>query len=200
MFWRIQSFPPCRYHVFLSHAREDHDSLVRPVYDALTGGSVVPWLDREDYYYGRDSRTALRDGILRSRHVVFFVTPAVLASGRGWCAFELAYAEVMQSSFVTAGGMLANVVLPLFFLPQDDPALPRSVWQATRDRGRFYDAGSADPVTWAYTEITRFLRDEQQLADEVLAVAGRDKIFRKQLLTTPGLWERVAQFDPASLE
>jgi hypothetical protein len=104
VFWQLQSYPVCTHHVFLSHSREDHDPLVRPVSDALVADGVVPWLDREDYYYGRDSRSALRDGVLRSRHAVFFVTAELIASGRGWCAFELAFAEVLQATLAWPGG------------------------------------------------------------------------------------------------
>jgi len=124
VFWKVDSYPVCTRHVFLSHCREDYDDLVRPVYDALKSEGVVGWLDREDYTYGRDSRTALRDGVLRSRHVVFFITPAMISTGRGWCVFELAYAEILQANLLHAGGPLLNVFLPLFFLPQSDTILP----------------------------------------------------------------------------
>ena len=99
MFWQITSFPKCEHHAFLSHCAEDRAVLVRPVYDRLLAAGVVPWLDQEHYYYGRDSRAALRDGILRSRHVVFFITDAMLDTPRGWCVFELAMTEVAELNF-----------------------------------------------------------------------------------------------------
>lgn len=83
MFWQIHSYPPCDHHAFLSHCADDRAWLVHPVFDELKARGIIPWLDREDYYYGRDSRTALRDGLLRSRHVVFFVTRAMLGYTRG---------------------------------------------------------------------------------------------------------------------
>jgi hypothetical protein len=110
MFWKVDSFPKCEYHVFLSHSREDQADLVRPVYDQLLNLQIVPWLDQEDYYYGRSSRAALRDGILNSRHVVFFVTDAMLASARGWCILELAYAELIDLTLQEAGGQLLKVI------------------------------------------------------------------------------------------
>lgn len=50
---------------------------------------MIPRPDREDDHYGRDPRTALRDGLSRSRHVVSFVTRAMMGqsvsrSGRAW--------------------------------------------------------------------------------------------------------------------
>jgi TIR domain len=200
VFWSVAAFPSCTHHVFLSHCREDHDDLVRPVYELLATNNISGWLDREDYHYGRDSRTALRDAILRSRHTVFFVTPALLATGRGWCVLELAYAELLQASLVRPGGALANVILPLFFVPQSDDALPRTVWQLARDRGRFCDAPSAGRADWAVAEIARFLRDEQRIAADCAAFYKQDKAFRKELAARTGLTERATQFDPHPLD
>jgi hypothetical protein len=95
---------------------------------------------------------------------------------------------------------LANVILPLFFVPQADPDLPRTIWQVTRDRGRFHDpAVDGDPVAWAHREVMRFLRDEQRLAADVLTLTGHDKMFLKQLAARPGLRERVTQINPAPI-
>ena len=126
--WRADYFPPCRRHVFLSHSREDHDDLVRPVYDALVEHRIEPWIDRHHYPYGADSRTALQAALLECRHVVFFVTEAMVASGRGWCAFELAYTELLQRNLTTSTGPLSNLFLPLYFIPQTHALLPRTVW------------------------------------------------------------------------
>jgi len=199
VFWTVAAFPRCTHHVFLSHCREDHDELVRPVHERLATNNISGWLDREDYHYGRDSRTALRDAILRSRHTVFFVTPAMLATGRGWCVLELAYAELLQVSLVRPGGALANVILPLFFVPQSDVTLPRSVWQLARDRGRFCDAPHDGRVDWAVSEIARFLRDEQRIATDSATFYKNDRAFRKELDARTGLTERATQFDPHSL-
>lgn len=127
MFWQIVSFPICEHHVFLSHCAADRDWLIHPVYDHLTRRGVVPWLDRDDYYYGRDSRTALRDGLLKSRHVVFFVTRAMLEYSRGWTALELAFADILQSNLTYRGGPLVNVILPLFFVDPADSDLSRFI-------------------------------------------------------------------------
>lgn len=200
MFWTVHSYPPCTHHVFLSHCREDHDPLIRPAYDRLRAAGAEVWLDREDYHYGRDSRGALRDAVLRSRHVVFFVTRAMLSTGRGWCVLELAYAELLQATLTRTGGPLANVLLPLFFVPQTDADLPRSVWQLARDRGRFHDpAADADPAAWAAAEIARFLRDEQALAKDIAALARKDAAFRAELRGRPGLLERATRFDPGPI-
>jgi hypothetical protein len=200
MFWQLTSFPRCAHHVFLSHCAEDRDHLVRPVYDALVAGGVVPWLDQEDYYYGRDSRTALRDGLLRSRHAVFFVTPAMLSTARGWCVLELGLTELLELSLQVRGGKLANLFLPLFFVSQADDQLPRSVWQAVRDRGRFHHPDrDGDPTDWSRREIREYLLREQSLSRDVAEMSRQDPRFAEGLHATPGLYDRVAKFHPRRL-
>lgn len=73
------------------------------------------------------SREALRDAVLDSRHMVFFVTDAMLSSVRGWCLLELAYAEILDVNLSHQGGSLATSILPLFLVDQADARLPRSV-------------------------------------------------------------------------
>ena len=149
MFWQITSFPRCEYHVFLSHCAIDREFLVHPVNDELKRRGIFPWLDRDDYYYGRDSRTALRDGLLRSRHVVFFITLGMMDYKRGWCPMELAYSGLLQANLIHAGGPLLNFELPLLFLDRADVELPRTAWDVLRDRGIFHQPADGDPVIWA---------------------------------------------------
>lgn len=203
MRWSIDHFPRCSHHVFLSHCREDRDALVGPVYEALSARGVGAWLDEVDYTYGRDSRTALKDGVLYSRHVVFFITPAMLSSGRGWCVFELAFAELLQAA-LHRGEPLINVLLPLFYLRQADPTLPRTVWQAARDRGNFLEPkrgprAGEKRVEWAAEQIVQFLGNEERRATDMAARALVDRAFRRELTKPTGLLQRVTQFDPGSL-
>src|SRR5262249_43481371 len=147
--WQIASYPRCEYHVFLSHCAGDRSWLVHPVYDELKRSGIVPWLDREDYYYGRDSRTALRDGLLRSRHAIFFITLEMMVYTRGWCQMELAYGDLLQANVMYTGGPLLNFELPLYFLDRADPELPITAWASLRDRGQFYHRSDGDPVRWS---------------------------------------------------
>ncbi len=199
MFWQITSFPRCEYHVFLSHCARDRSDLVHRVYDELMRRKIVPWLDRDDYYYGRDSRTALRDGLLRSRHVVFFVTLGMMDYRRNWCPMELAYSDLVQSNFLHPGGSLLNFELPLFFLNRTDVELPRTVWDALRDRGSFHLHSDGDPVAWAVEQITAFLRREQDLALEMTKVLVPGQPIYDALAGRLGLIERVTRFDPGPI-
>jgi hypothetical protein len=199
MFWQITSYPRSEYHVCLSHCAIDRSWLVHNVYEELKRRKIVPWLDREDYYYGRDSRTALRDGLLRSRHVVFFVTLGMMDYKRGWCPMELAYSYLLQVNLHHPGGPLLNFELPLFFLDQTDAELPRTVWNASRDWGKFHLPAYGDPCTWAVDQIVDFLRREQKLALEMAAVIAPGQPVYDVLAGRPGLIERVTQFDPSPI-
>lgn len=199
MFWTIQSFPTCKHHVFLSHSAEDRAALVTPVFESLRNAGISPWLDRHDYPYGRGSRAALRDAILSCRHVVFFVSDAMLVQARGWCVQELAWAELLQDNLVREGGpAVLNVVLPLFFVNPADARLPRSVWNAVREKGPFCP-DHCDRVVWAVEQISSFLRREQSFAAELKRFARRTADFRQQLQARLGLKERVTHFDPSPL-
>lgn len=199
MFWHIASYPRCEYHVFLSHCAEDRAELVHPVHDELMRRGIIPWLDREDYYYGRDSRTALRDGLLRSRHIVFFITLGMMAHTRGWCQMELAYGDLLQANLVHAGGPLLNLELPLFFLDPSDRGLPRTAWNALRDRGRFHHPSDGDAVAWSVDQIVAFLRREQDLSLDMAKVVVPGQPVYNSLADRLGLVERVTQFDPGPI-
>lgn len=199
MFWQILAYPRCEYHVFLSHCAEDGRQLVHPVYDRLQQLRIIPWLDREDYYYGRESRTALRDGLLRSRHVVFFITLGMMDYRRGWAHLELAYSDLLQANLTHAGGPLMNVELPLFFLNHGDSGLLPTVWNALRDRGRFHSPADGDPVEWAVRQIQVFLQREQSLALDMAKVIVPGSPMHDRLSEHHGLLERVTRFDPGPI-
>jgi hypothetical protein len=197
MFWSIDSFPETVSHVFLSHTREDFESLVVPVYRKLKSRRIRPWLDRHDWSYGRDSRTTLRDAILRSRHTVFFITDSFLRSPRGWCVLELAYSEILQSNLVRSGGLLSNIALPLFFTKRNSIRIARSVWQQAKDRGHFFVGD--DPrkrIHWTVGQIESFLQREQRLAMEIAQRASDSESFRQEIDTVPGRLLRVTRFQP----
>lgn len=196
MFWSIEFYPPCTHHLFLSHSAEDREVLVLPVFEQLRAQGLLPWVDRHDYPYGRGSRAALRDSILTCRHTVFFVTPAMLTQSRGWCVQELAWAELLQDNLVHPGGpSLLNVTLPLYFVPPDDPRLPRSVWQTGRERGPFRPKG-AKRVDWAVEQIVAFTARETKQAERFAAHALDTPAFRTRLLARSGVLERVTKFAP----
>jgi hypothetical protein len=199
MFWQITSYPRCDHHIFLSHCGIDRPWLVHRVYKELQQRKIVAWLDQEDYYYGRDSRTALRDGLLKSRHVVFFITRGMMEYTRGWCPMELAYSGLLQANLINPGGPVLNYELPLFFLDQADAELPRTVWNQLRDRGIFHHPPKGDPAIWAVDQIVAFLRREQDLSLDMAKVVVPGQPVHDALNVRHGLVERVTQFHPSPI-
>ncbi len=199
MLWCIQFFPLCTHHVFLSHCREDREWLVLPVYEELQRRGIIPWLDRHDYPYGRTSFEALRDGVLKSRHVVFLVTQAMLAQPRGWTTIELAWADLLQENLRESGGSFQTVMLPLFFLECDHLGLRRSAWQPIRDRGAFHRPQDGDPIAWAVKQIGGLvLRESQHGLDNDLWLQ-QDSRARARLERRPGLIDRIVARYPATI-
>jgi hypothetical protein len=196
--WSISHFPACRFHVFLSHCDEDRGWLAFPLFKRLESLGVMPWLDLHHYPLGTDPFEALREGILRCRHVVYLVTLATLSQGRGWTAIEKAYAGLLQDSLSDNGRELAHVELPLFFLQPNDERLTRSVWGCLRYRGTFAP-NSADRVEWAAQQIRRFVTDEQIRALEFSVDLEKDSPFRERIegRNQPGLIDRICAHYPA---
>ena len=149
--WRVRHYPRCTHHVFLSHCAENRRTLVHPVYTGLQKDQYVPWLDRHHYPRGQGAFAALREAIIRCRHVVYFVTEEFLSQGRGWNSVETAYSELLQANLIHPSLVLCNVQLHLFFLPRSHEILERSAWGSFVQSGRLYPPGKVDgdAVNWA---------------------------------------------------
>ena len=163
--WHIQHWPRCTHHVLLSHCAENRNELIIPVFEELAQSNVISWLDQHHYPSGRESHEALRESLLKCRHVIYVVTPEMLQQGRGWCALECGYSAVIQRIL----NDISHVELPLFFVDRTDPALQRSVWSTLVDRGIFIPLKAhKQPVTWAVRKILQFVRREETWASEIL--------------------------------
>ena len=197
MSFLIDSFPRCTHHVFLSHTGLDKVDLILPVYQRLRSQGVIPWIDQDDFAYGRDSLVALEEGVLSCRHTAFFLTPAMLSNPKGWCPVELGYADLLQRNLRGNGVDLVNVILPLILLPDPNITLPGTVWRTLADRGPTYrPERDPDPVSWAVGAIHRFLLLEQRRAERFEQRRRKDRDFRDSLSRTPGLKQRVTVFEP----
>lgn len=183
----------------MSHCREDAGELVLPVYDRLLQRGVSPWLDRHDYPFGPTTIQALQDGILKSRHVVFFITPSMLNVARGWCVIEYTLSRILQSNLHRTMEM-SHVLLPLFFVKRDDPQLARSVWRDLIERGAFFDPGATDSntVEWAAGQIIGFLGNEHIHTEYVSQLMRQVPSFAR-MMEEPGLIERITNMQPASI-
>jgi len=200
MFWQISSFPKCEYHVFLSHSSEDKAGLARPLKDRLSRHGIVSFLDEDDYPFGRDSASALRDELLTSRHAIFFVTESLLQSSRGWCVLEYAYAELIRSNFQLRSGHFANYFLPIFFVPPNDERLNRSVWRRIKELGPFFETGSeSDQIEWSTQRIVDFLLKEQQYAARTRSMLRMDAQMRSEIDRIDGRLKRATNFHPSPI-
>lgn len=199
--WSISHWPKCGWHVFLSHAAEDRQELVLPVYRKLRQGSVFPWIDQHDYPSGRDPFEVLREELLRCRHIVYFVTSAALRQGRGWGAVERSYGILLQQRLRFHDVELCHVELPLFFVRPEKRTLQRSIWRPLIDKGRFFlreNRKTPDPVTWAVNVIDEFVRQEERWGIEIGTRMAGDSELQRFLTGEANLMDRVLAIAPLS--
>jgi hypothetical protein len=76
-----------RYDVFLSHASEDKDAIVRPLYAALDAIGVSVWFDEAVLELGDSLRRKIDDGLARCRYGVVILSPRFLE--KQWPQHEL---------------------------------------------------------------------------------------------------------------
>lgn len=197
--WRVNKLPRCTHHVFLSHCAEDRDRLVLPVFQALEKAAYFPWLDKHHYPAGQDPYEALREGVVRCRHVVYFVTANFLAQGRGWNSIENAYSNLLQANLHEHGIELCHIQCPLVFLPKSHATLARSGWGPLVHRARFYGPSRVDggAVDWAAQQIVDFIRQEEIRGAALAIQVQNDPGFRPLLALEPNLLRRIMCADPA---
>jgi len=75
------------YDVFISHASEDKDSLVRPLAEALRDNHVEVWYDEFSLQVGDSLRRSIDSGLAKSRFGVVVLSPAFFA--KEWPQWEL---------------------------------------------------------------------------------------------------------------
>ncbi len=75
------------YDVFISHASEDKDEIVRPLARALTELGVSAWYDESELHIGDSLRRKIDAGLSRSRFGVVVLSPSFF--DKGWPNYEL---------------------------------------------------------------------------------------------------------------
>jgi hypothetical protein len=196
--WRVTSLPRCTHHAFLSHCAEDRARLVLPVFQSLEIAGYSPWLDQHHYPAGQDAFEALREGIVRCRHIVYFVTGKFLDQGRGWNSVEIAYSSLLQANLHRHGTELCHIQLPLIFIPKNHPTLVRSAWGPLVQRARFYAPARVDAgaVNWAAQEIIKFTKQEEVRGASLAVQVQQDPGFGQLLGNEPNLLRRIMYADP----
>lgn len=75
------------FDVFISHASEDKDEVVRPLAHALASAGLKVWYDEFELRIGSSLRRSIDRGLANSRFGVVVLSPAFF--GRGWPEYEL---------------------------------------------------------------------------------------------------------------
>jgi hypothetical protein len=75
------------FDVFISHASEDKDDVVRPLAVALQGSGLAVWYDEFELRIGDSLRRKIDKGLAKSRFGVVVLSQAFL--GKGWPNYEL---------------------------------------------------------------------------------------------------------------
>lgn len=197
--WTINHWPRIGCHVFLSHVAEDRERLVLPVYEALRERQIIPWIDRHDYPLGRRPIETLREEILRCRHVVYFLTPAMLRQGRGWPVMEPTLASLAQEQILWQGAELQHIELPLLFVKANHPVLSRSVWQPLVNKAIQFAVTRAKGESrfdWATRMIARFVDQEAKWAEDIRRRLRHDSAARQNFSESRNLLRRIRGVDP----
>ena len=76
-----------KYDVFISHASEDKDSVVRPLAHALSASGLKVWYDEFELRIGDSLRRKIDTGLANSRFGVVVLSRSFF--GKGWTNYEL---------------------------------------------------------------------------------------------------------------
>jgi hypothetical protein len=91
--------------VFISHASEDKEAVVRPLAHALRDGGLVVWYDEFELRMGDSLRRKIDLGLAKSRFGVVVLSRSFL--GKGWPNYEL-------DGLVTRSVSGEQVLLPIW--------------------------------------------------------------------------------------
>lgn len=73
--------------IFIFHASEDKDGVVRPLFDALSREGLGTWCDEFTLYIGDSFRQKLDEGLMKSRVGLVVLSPSLF--GKRWADYEL---------------------------------------------------------------------------------------------------------------
>jgi hypothetical protein len=105
------------FDVFISHASEDKDDVVRPLAAALRALGLDVWFDEFELKIGDSLRRSIDSGIARSKFGIVVLSPPFFA--KGWPQYEL-------DGLVTMAVSGAQVLLPLWHGVSKDEVVRQS--------------------------------------------------------------------------
>lgn len=126
------SRPNPEYDVFVSHASEDKEAVVRPLAEALRALGVSVWYDEFELRIGDSLRRKIDNGISRSRFGLVVVSKSFFA--KGWPQYEL-------DGLVTMAVNDRQILLPIWHEISKDEVVDQSPSLADRVALRTADYG-----------------------------------------------------------
>lgn len=136
-----------RYDVFVSHASEDKDGIVRPLAEALRSEGLEVWYDEFELRIGSSLRRSIDAGLANSRFGVVVLSEAFF--GKGWANYEL---DGLMTREIASGG--GQMILPLWH-------------KVTKDEVTAYSPSLADKLALSTGDKT-----VAEIAEEIAAVVG----------------------------
>ena len=136
------------YDVFISHASEDKQAIVRPLAEALRAEGLEVWYDEFELRIGDSLRRKIDAGIARSRFGIVVLSPQFFA--KGWPQYEL-------DGLVTMAVSGTQVLLPLWHGVSKDEVVRNSPSLADKVALRTADYTVAEIAA----EITSVVRPER---------------------------------------
>ena len=75
------------YDVFISHASEEKEEVVRPLANALREAGLKVWYDEFELHIGDSLRRKIDQGLVKSRFGIVVISPSFIR--KGWTNYEL---------------------------------------------------------------------------------------------------------------
>jgi len=133
------------YDVFISHASEDKEAIVRPLAHALRDEGLVVWYDEFELRVGSSLRRNIDSGLANSRFGVVVLSDAFFQ--KGWTNYEL---DGLVTRDIASGG--GQIILPIWH-------------RVTKDEVMGYSPSLADRVALRTSDQTI-----QEMAEEIANV------------------------------
>jgi hypothetical protein len=102
---KLVKFMRMEWDVFISHASEDKDSIVRPLASLLIKSGLSVWLDEHELRLGDSLRAKIDEGLSQSRHGVVILSKAF---------FEKKWPTVELNALVSRETSTRKVILPVW--------------------------------------------------------------------------------------
>jgi len=142
--------------VFLCHASEDKDLVVRPLFQALEQSRISAWYDEAEIRWGESITKAVNRGLAESRYVIVILSRAFLS--KNWPQRELNAVLNLEAS----DGEVR--VLPLVLGDAHDAVL--AAYPLLNDKRYLEWSGDPSPII---TEFKKLLPTDEPIAGQPMA-------------------------------